>query len=110
MVNSLQCYSCTDMRNNTECNQLPTVTCNSTSSYCFTQVEKVLVNYLKITKRCGHSTECNSGNYNVWIASKHTSCCIGNLCNEFANGKTNVTYNVFLILAAVLALSIFKNI
>ncbi|KAM4015604.1 prostate stem cell antigen-like [Anomaloglossus baeobatrachus] len=107
-VDSLQCYSCTEMKNNTECNQLPTVTCNS-SSYCFTQVEKLMINNLKITKRCAQSSECNSGNYNVWLASKQTSCCTGNLCNEFANGKTTVTCNAFLVLAAVLAL-IFKNI
>lgn len=67
------------------------------------------VNNLKITKRCAQSTECNSGNYNVWLASKHTSCCTGDLCNAFANGKTNVTYNAFLIVAAVLALCFFKN-
>ncbi|XP_073441738.1 lymphocyte antigen 6E-like [Dendrobates tinctorius] len=108
VVHSLQCYSCTDMKNNTECNQLPTVTCNS-SSFCFTQVEKIFVNNQKITKRCAQSSECNSGNYNVWVASKHTSCCTGNLCNEFANGKTNLTCNAFLVMAAVLAL-IVKNI
>ncbi|XP_077113554.1 prostate stem cell antigen-like [Ranitomeya variabilis] len=107
-VHSLQCYSCTNMKNNTECNQLPTVTCNS-SSFCFTQVEKIFVNNQKITKRCAQSSECNSGNYSVWLASRHTSCCTGNLCNEFANGKTNVTCNTFLVMAAVLAL-IFKNI
>ncbi|XP_075694886.1 prostate stem cell antigen-like [Rhinoderma darwinii] len=108
-VNSLQCYSCSEMKNNTECNHLPIVTCNS-SSYCLTQVEKILVRNLKITKRCALSPECNSADYNVWLASKHTSCCTGDLCNEYANGQTNITYNTLLIVAAFLALCIFKNI
>ncbi|XP_044138228.1 ly6/PLAUR domain-containing protein 6-like [Bufo gargarizans] len=108
-VNSLQCYSCTNVGNNTECNQLPKVTCDSSSSYCFTQVEK-LVNSVKITKRCSQSNECNSGNYNVGLASKHTSCCSGDLCNVFANGKTSLTYNTFVIMAAFLVLCMFKNV
>ncbi|CAN2389991.1 hypothetical protein PRIEUP_LOCUS27 [Pristimantis euphronides] len=109
-VNALQCYSCTNMSNNTECNQQPPVTCNSTSTYCFTQVEKLMTQNMKITKRCAESSECNSHDYNVGVASKHTSCCSADLCNKIGSGKNGVTSNAFLILAAFLALCIFKNI
>ncbi|XP_071969342.1 lymphocyte antigen 6E-like [Engystomops pustulosus] len=111
-VNSLQCYSCTDMKNNTECNQLPPVTCSSSSNstYCFTHVEKTYMNDVKITKRCAQGNECGKGDFSMWVASKHTSCCSKDLCNEIGSGKTNLTYNSFLIIAAFLALCTSKNI
>ncbi|XP_077314277.1 lymphocyte antigen 6E-like [Lithobates pipiens] len=107
-VASLYCYSCTDVKNNTLCNQQPAVICNS-SSLCFTQIDKAVLHNVKITKKCVHERECNPTNYNVLVASKHTSCCSGDFCNEYANGKTNVTCNIFLIMAAVLVLGIFKK-
>ncbi|KAM3923661.1 ly6/PLAUR domain-containing protein 6-like [Leptodactylus fuscus] len=109
-VDSLQCYSCKEMKSDTECNQLPVVTCNS-SSICFTQVEKMITQNLKITKRCAEVKECNATNYNMGLASRHTSCCSKNLCNvDSDSGTTNVTYNAFLLAAAFLALCVFKNI
>ncbi|XP_066463049.1 lymphocyte antigen 6E-like [Eleutherodactylus coqui] len=109
-VDALRCYSCIDKSNNTECNQQPAVTCDASTTYCYTEVEKLITQKWKINKRCAQMNECNKESYNVLFMSKHTSCCSGDLCNEIANGTTNVKYNAFLILAAVLALSIFKNI
>ncbi|KAM5141479.1 lymphocyte antigen 6E-like [Mantella aurantiaca] len=108
-VESLHCYSCNEMKNNTQCNLQPSVICSNTS-LCFTQIDKAVLHDVKITKKCVQDSECNPTNYNVLVASKHTSCCSRDFCNEYANGKTNISCNIFLIVTAVLALGIFKHI
>ncbi|MEE6484750.1 hypothetical protein FKM82_014011 [Ascaphus truei] len=110
-VTSLQCHTCDKVSNNTQCNLLPVATCDASTIYCLTKGEE-LFGKLDITKRCANPGDCDKDNFNVWLASKKTVCCAGDLCNSPSpkSGQNVLQSNTILATSAILALIAFKNI